>query len=398
MGKTKSKAVPIAENNETWIMNERQTNVNKLIERMTSRAECNEPKKPETKAKPDSDLKRILSFRRKTRKKKFEVSENNNDIDLVLNERPLRNCELDCCEMTDKSTTNIDDVDHVNVAINKQDSIDNIIDLIVDKSVKRDETLNRSVDESDAKKSKKHLRRARSYHGEEIKKKKSYTKVRSMDETDNKDENLMTRLENLEKRTLIFEKGVDKIGAWLKGSEEKEKERAKESNLDDTKENAGSNLGFDEKYNRTTDLRSEEENSQGMDLAPGLGQKDTLEVSGNIFKHSEQVSESEQKEKNRITDFEYNMRNVLKENYREEAPETDLKTIERVRPFERDSNKNEMIVSPKADPIIRNTIEKLTTKKEEEVADKEYEEFQDPEGKSEKETPSCKGKSVWRVF
>lgn len=210
MGKTKSKAMPNGTvEEETLKLSERQTNVNKLIERMTSKME--EPLKPslvERKSETgSSELKRMFSFKRKVKKKKEEeIFENNNDINLVIDQKPLKNCELECCEMIDKNLTDDvgNDVDILNVMISKKDSIDNIIDLIVDKSIKREETLNRLNED---KKVKRPLRRIKSYHGDEKSKKKSFLKMRSVDGDESQEETLMKRLENLEKRAMIFEVG-----------------------------------------------------------------------------------------------------------------------------------------------------------------------------------------------
>lgn len=209
MGKAKSKSIRIGNEEETLKLSERQTNVNKLIERMTSKME--EPSPERNIGETGSELKRMFSFKRKVKKKKDEegIFENNNDINLVINQNPLKNCELECCEVIDKNPTDVDeDVGNVKVTINKKDSIDNIIDLIVDKSIKRDETLNMLQDE---KKVKKPLRRIKSYHGEEKeRKKKTFLKMRSVDGDEEEEETLMKRLENLEKRAMIFEKEVDK--------------------------------------------------------------------------------------------------------------------------------------------------------------------------------------------
>lgn len=191
-------------------MSERQTNVNKLIERMTSKME--EPPVERKTGETGSELKRMFSFKRKVKRKKEEeeeeeIFENNNDINLVIDQKPLKNCVLECCEVIDKNPRDVDgDVGNVKVTINKKDSIDNIIDLIVDKSIKRDETLNR-LDEEVKKTGRPSLRRIKSYHGEERgKKKKTFLKMRSVDGDEDEEETLMKRLENLEKRALIFEK------------------------------------------------------------------------------------------------------------------------------------------------------------------------------------------------
>ncbi|KAL0276618.1 UNVERIFIED_CONTAM: hypothetical protein PYX00_004156 [Menopon gallinae] len=232
MGKTKSKEIRDVGEYESARIHERQENINKLIERMTSKIE------PPPVVRSRTEVKK-LSFRRK-KKKKEDVRENNNEIERL----PVKGGEPNCCETSVRMVgTGMPDLN-----IGNGDSIDNIIDLIVDKSIRRDELLNQIVDEKTSERN--GPIRRRSYHGKE-------SKRASLPE----EGNLIERLENLEKRATMFER--------------------KSSEVPESKERGSSRSSG----------RSEE--------------------------------------------FEKNMKIVLQENYLTDEPLKDLKTIERVLPWEK---------------------------------------------------------------
>lgn len=256
MGKTKSKEIQDIGEFESARIHERQENISKLIERMASKIE------PPPVVRSRTEVKK-LSFRRKSKKKKQDNYENNNIIEKLTNDG-----EPNCCDMSIKMVG----VGSPHFNIGNGDSIDNIIDLIVDKSIKREELLHQIVEEKPSKTCS--LTRRKSYHGKESK--------RVLPE----DNNLIERLDNLEKRAMTFEKST-------------------------------------------------------VDVAEQSKERGSSRSSG------------------RSEEFEKNMKVVLQENYLTEEPLENLKTIERVPPWEKMENKNRNIAAPKADPIIENTIVKL---------------------------------------
>lgn len=215
MGKTKSKVV--REESETHKLSERQTNVNTLIQRLNSRTEplpsdsvpslpcliITEPGDTHT----DSDHGTTSEATVHTNNN--PCSAGGDDENMVIHQHPVHNTFLQCSKLNPDQHF-VEPEKHVNVVVKKSDSIDYIIDLIVNKSAKREEQLL-------LEKSRK-VKRSQSYNGKEKKEnKKKYMKVRSCE--DGQDEwegTLLQRLDSLQERAQIFEKRVDCIHSWLR--------------------------------------------------------------------------------------------------------------------------------------------------------------------------------------
>lgn len=238
----------------------------------------------------EKDSKRKTNFRKKSKKKRVGNQEkNNNNLDVLLEQVLLRNSEPECCETTEEMRPREqDDVSNSNFIMQKEDSIDNIIDMIVSKSKKRDETLVKIAENGNTKKV---LKRSRSYHGTETKTINPI--MESLSNIQKPEVTLIKRLENLEKRALLFERGMGKLDEW------------------DTKSRC--------RRQRSRCSAASEE-------------------------------------------FEKNMIGVLEENYKGDESLCELKTIERVKPFEKIVEKDKLIAAPKADPIIRNSIKKIVSR------------------------------------
>lgn len=291
MGEIKSKTSQNFSDREAWWIKDRQDNVNRLIRRINMKAE--EPLMIiSPKGENRLESKKRSSFRKKDKKKQENLNtwKNNNNVSkntaVIIDRVPLKNGEFECCETTaETGPRQNDDVDNANETFEKKDSIDNIIDMIVSKSMRRDETLQKLktvVDETRI------LKRSRSYHGNEAK--KIYLAIENVTNVKPEEKSLAERLENLEKRAVAFEMGTGKMEDWLKKS------------------------GIRRQRSRCS-AASEE--------------------------------------------FERNMIEALEENYKNEESLTELKTIERVKPFEKTTEKDKLIAAAKADPIIRNTIRKI---------------------------------------
>ncbi|KAK6622351.1 hypothetical protein RUM44_002162 [Polyplax serrata] len=278
MGEIKSKTSQDLSGRETWSITRENNNVNKLI------VEQEESRIFHFKGEP----KRLLGSRKREKKKyqnvlKYKNNNNNN----IHADGKVNNLQLECCKTEAEMgpRQRYDDVDDTTVTIKKKDSIDNIIDMIVSKSIRRDETLQRILADADRKAA---VKRSRSFHGKEG---SSRYPIRLRLKNGKRDtDSLVERLENLEKRAMVFERGVGRMGDWVKGP------------------------GARKQRSRCSAISEE---------------------------------------------FGRNMIEVLEENYKCDEFLHELKTIERIRPFERTTKKDKLIAAPKADPIIRNSIRKI---------------------------------------
>lgn len=224
MGKAKSKIID--KETATEKLTQRQTNVNKLIQRLNSRTD------------QSTDL-IIREMNETTNERETNLESNNNDIgtDLVIHQNPLNRCQIECTSLSPNTVIH-DSGKNVNVVVKKNDSIDNIIDLIVDKSLKREEELEKE----------RNVKRSQSYHGKEAAQinPRRYLKLHSCHNEAKIDEEwedtLMKRLDNLHERAKIFEKRVNDIDGWLKKDNEFERnmlnvlEKNREDGEDDLNE------------------------------------------------------------------------------------------------------------------------------------------------------------------
>jgi len=280
MGKSKSKVIRVE--TESKRMSERRTNVNTLIQRLNSRSEPITPTELESpqdffrpnKSQVNNNLREFVNSTQHVEESNMLTPDSGVDLspdDFIICQATPYHSEMEMISFNNQKGETIGSPGKV--IVKKTDSIDHIIDLIVNKSLKREVDL---ISEKDG--------IVRKCETQDIAlKEKKRTAIRTIENKENSDwdDTIMDRLNSLENRAHIFEKRVDLMDKVIKGD----------------------------------------------------------------------------------TDFDRNMKNVLEENRRQKEDLEELKTIERTLSPTREG---EAISAPKADPIIRNAIDRILDGREDE--------------------------------